>query len=117
MGYMYLALALFAGLAKGFYGKTISNDVETFKECLFVNMIRLLLCALVGLLPVFIKNGFEGLVLTADALPVYLLAGASMATFCVAWMFAYRNEAYMFLSIFTMTGTIITCILDAVASA
>lgn len=114
MGYLYLTLALFAGIAKGFYGKTVSRDVETFKECAFINMIRMLLCALVGFIPAIIKIEFNDLIITAEALPIYLLASASMSTFCIAWMYAYRNEAYMFLSIFTMLGTVITCILDAV---
>jgi len=32
--------------------------------------------------------------------------------FCVCWMYAYRTEAYIFLNIFTMLGTVITCVLD-----
>ena len=35
-----------------------------------------------------------------------------MSVFCVCWMYAYRTEAYIFLNIFTMLGTVITCVLD-----
>lgn len=114
MGYLYLAAALFAGIAKGFCGKTVSRDMENFKECTFINLMRMLLCTLLGLIPALLKVGPTGLSLTGEAFPVYLLAGISMSTFCLAWMYAYQNEAYMFLSIFTMLGTIITCILDGV---
>lgn len=114
MGYLYLSLALFAGITKGFFGKTVSRDIENFKECTFVNMIRMLLCALVGFILAVFKVGFNGFSITLDTIPIYLLASVSMSTFCIAWMYAYRNEAYMFLSIFTMLGTVITCVLDAV---
>lgn len=114
MGYLYLTLALFAGVAKGFCGKTVSRDMDNFKECIFINMIRMFFCALVGFIPAIIEVGFHGLPISLASMPIYLLASISMSTFCIAWMFAYRNEAYMFLSIFTMLGTVITCILDAV---
>lgn len=114
MGYIYLSLALFAGLAKGFCGKTISRDMNNFKECVFINLMRMLFSALLGFLLAAAKTGFGGFVITQENFSIYLLASISMSTFCVAWMYAYQNEAYMFLSIFTMLGTLLTCLLDAI---
>ncbi len=114
MGYLYLAIALAAGLTKGALGRNISRDVESFKDCTFVNFLRFLFCAAVGAVMMFIKVGPAGFVFTAEAIPVYILAAVSMSAFCICWMFAYRNEAYMFLSIFTMLGTVVTCLLDLI---
>lgn len=114
MGYLYLTAALFAGIAKGFCGKTVSRDMQNFKECTFINMMRMFFCALVGFVVTAIYSGLSGFDLSAAAVRIYIPASISMTVFCVSWMYAYRNEAYMFLSIFTMLGTIITCLLDAV---
>lgn len=114
MGYLYLTAALLAGVAKGFCGKKISRDMENFRECLFINWMRMLFCALIGLLLALLKAGVSVFSISGSALGICLLASLSMSTFCVAWMYAYRNEAYMFLSIFTMLGTVVTCLLDFV---
>ena len=112
MGYLYLSMALFAGIAKGFYGKTVSRDMENFKECTFINLMRMLFCALVGLILTAVNLDVSCFTISAKAFGIYLLASAGMSCFCITWMYAYRNEAYMFLSIFTMLGTIVTCFLD-----
>ena len=114
MGYLYLCAALAAGLSKGFLGKSISRDVKNFRECVFVNLLRMLFCAVVGFALAVFKAGTSGLALTADAFFVCLFAAVSMSVFCVCWMFAYRTEAYVFLNVFTMLGTVVTCILDFV---
>ncbi len=114
MGYLYLTAALLAGVAKGFCGKTVSRDMENFRECIFINLMRMLFCALIGFLLALLKTGVSVFSISGDALGICLLASLSMSTFCVSWMYAYRNEAYMFLSIFTMLGTVVTCLLDYV---
>lgn len=114
MGYLYLVIALFAGVTKGLCGKKVSNSVENLNECIFVNLLRAFFCAVVGFAVACIvgedvfKKGIT------DEISIYILSAVSMAVFCVCWMFAYKNEAYMFLGIFTMLGTIITCILSLV---
>lgn len=113
MGFLYLFLALFAGIAKGYCGKTVSRDMSSFKECIFINLMRMLFCALVGFILMIINaNPFAEAVITKEAYLIYFMASISMSVFCVAWMYAYQNEAYIFLNVFTMLGTIVTCILD-----
>ncbi|MBQ7037415.1 MAG: EamA family transporter [Clostridia bacterium] len=112
MGYVFLAIALFAGITKGYCGKTISRSMETFRECIFINLMRMLFCTVVGFLLALVRCGFSDFAVSFSEVKIYIFAGACMMTFCAAWMYAYRNEAYMFLSIFTMLGTIVTCLLD-----
>jgi len=114
MGYLYLSAALAAGLIKGWCGKTVSRDMSNFRECTFINLMRMIFCTLAGSVLAVFKIGTAQFIPSPHALAIYILAAVSMSTFCVAWMYAYRNEAYMYLSVFTMTGTIVTCILDAV---
>ena len=114
MGYLYLFFALLAGLIKGYCGKSVSRDMTTFKECTFINLMRMLFCAVVGVLPLFFTGGIGAFAITQQGFLIYLMASISMSTFCVAWMYAYQNEAYMFLSVFTMLGSIVVCALDAI---
>lgn len=114
MGYLFLLLALAAGLTKGFCGKSVSRDMETFKECAFINLLRLFFCAAVGAVLLTVRGGAAAFALTVEAVPIYLLAAFSMSVFCVCWMYAYRMQAYIFLNVFTMLGSIVTCIMDAV---
>ena len=48
MGYLFLFIALAAGVAKGYCGKRISGFVSGYKEAALTNFIRMLICCLVG---------------------------------------------------------------------
>ena len=112
IGYLYLSGALFAGVAKGFCGKKISGAMQTFKDCVFINLARMLFCAAIGFLFVLIEWNFSALRLDGQTLGVYLLSAVGMTAFCVCWMYAYKQDAYVFLNIFTMLGSVITCLLS-----
>ena len=112
MGYLYLTLALIGGLGKGFLGKNISNDINNFKDCILMNLLRMLFGTLVAGVVIWYSNEFGALGLSSDSLLICILSAVSMSAFAVSWMYAYKTEAYMFLSIFTMLGTVITCLLS-----
>lgn len=114
MGYLYLTVALLAGITKGFCGKKVSNNVESLSECIFVNLLRTFFCALIGFAAV--QTIGTGIYINdfGREMPIYILSAVSMSIFCVCWMYAYKNEAYIFLSIFTMLGTIVTCFLTLI---
>ena len=112
IGYLYLSGALTAGLAKGFCGKKISGAMNSFKDCVFINAARMLFCAAIGFSFVLIEWNFSSLRLDRASLGVYLLSAVGMSAFCVCWMYAYKQDAYVFLNIFTMLGSVITCFLS-----
>ena len=114
IGYLYLAIALFAGLAKGFCGKQTSRDMQTFRDCLFINFMRMLFGALVGFLLVLPSGGIGALAFGGFELFIYALGGISITVFSVLWMYAYKEDAYVFLNIFTMLGSIVTCLLGLI---
>ena len=110
LGYLYLFLALTGGLIKGFTGKKISHDVHTLKDCLFVNFLRFLFCALISF--GFLLAAPGGFALpTLHELPFYLFSAVCMAAFCIVYMFGYQTAAYMYLSIFGMLGSVLTGVL------
>jgi len=113
MGYLYLTMALIAGISKGYLGKTVSRDMTSFKGCAFMNLWRMLFCAATGLVLILARGGPGALAISSEGITVYIIAGIGMSAFCVCWMYAYRTEAYIFLNVFTMIGTVVTCILDA----
>ena len=112
MGYLYLALALAGGVAKGLLGKRLSGKMASFRDCLFINAMRLLLCMLISFLAAALGGGLSALAVSGKTLGICGISGLGMGVFCVCWMYAYRTEAYILLNIFTMLGTVITCGLD-----
>ncbi len=114
MGYLFLSLALAGGLIKGFAGKKISGNVDGFKDCIFVNLLRVLFCCIIGFLLICISGDFSSLTLSLSNLPIYIFSAISMSAFCVSFMFAYKVSAYMYLSIFGMLGSIFTCFLGSI---
>lgn len=114
MGYLFLLLALAGGLIKGFAGKKISGGVESFKDCIFVNLLRVLFCGIIGFIIICFNGDFSALTLNTANLPIYIFSAISMSAFCVSYMFAYKISAYMYLSIFGMLGSVFTCFLGRI---
>lgn len=107
-------LALTGGLIKGFTGKRVSKDVHTLKDCLFVNFLRVLFCALISMGFLFAETGAEIALPTGKQLLFYCFSALCMASFCVVFMFGYKTSAYMYLSVFGMLGSVMTGILGSV---
>lgn len=110
MGYMFLIMSMAGGLGKGLLGRKVSGDVTDFKDCMYVNIMRLLFCALLGLMVVFATNSGSFSGMTGGEIRIYSISAISTAMFLVCWMYAYKSEAYVFLNIFIMLGSIVTCV-------
>ena len=111
MGYLFIALALFAGCTKGYCGKKTSGFVDKSKDAVFISFIRMLLCILIGAILIIAAKDTPYLIPDAKMLPVYLLSGVSTSAFVVIWMLAVRKSAYMLIDIFLMLGVLIPLIL------
>ncbi len=114
IGYLYILGALIAGLAKGFCGKKISNSINGFKDCVFINLVRMLFCAIISFAFVLFEWNFSSLQINGQNIGIYILSCLGMTVFCVCWMYAYKQNAYVFLNIFTMIGSVITCFLTVI---
>lgn len=111
IGYLYLSIALVAGLVKGFSGKKISRDVISLNDGFTVNTIRTLFCAAIGFVVAIVQVGFSGLALTPKAFGICFMSSVFMAMFCISWLYAYKSEAYVFLNVFTMLASVVTGLL------
>ena len=100
MAYLFLTLALVGGLTKGFAGKKISRDVNTLYDGFLVNTLRTLFCAAIGFIVALSKVGMSGFALTPVSFLVCFASSLFMALFSICWLYAYKSEAYIFLSVF-----------------
>lgn len=112
MGVLLISLALIGGLIKGFSGKGISRDVESLSDGFTVNIIRSCFCTVISLAILLISAGPSALALDGASLVVCLASSVFMCVFAVAWLYAYKSEAYVFLSVFTMLGSVLTALLS-----
>ena len=119
MAYLYLFLALVGGLVKGFSGKKVSRDVESLNDGFTVNTLRTMFCAVIGFIVAAIQLsvsgvGFSGFALTPESFGVCLASSVFMALFAISWLYAYKSEAYVFLSVFTMLASVVTGLLGRI---
>lgn len=107
MGYLFLALALAAGLTKGFCGKKTSSFVAEYKDAVFSNMIRMFLCIIIGFGFVIAQNGINSLVIDSKTLLISLMSGVFTSFFVVTWLLLVKRGAYMTLDVFLTIGIVI----------
>ena len=107
MGYILLLIALFAGAVKGYCGKKTSGYANGLQDAIFANIIRMLLCVLLGFLLLFVTGDLASLVLNRNILLICMLSGISTAVFVVTWLISVKRSAYMMLDIFLMLGVLI----------
>ena len=111
IGYLYLTIALTAGLVKGFSGKKVSRDVISLNDGFTVNTIRTLFCSLIGFVVAVLDVGFSGFYISLESIAICFASSVFMATFSISWLYAYKSEAYVFLNVFTMLGSVATALL------
>jgi len=111
MGYLFLGISIFAGLTKGFCGKKISNLVESYKDAMLTNFIRMLLCIVIGFGIVAVSGDISGLLIDTDSLFACMLSGFSTSFFVIFWIITVKKGAYMLLEVFLMLGVILTTVL------
>ena len=108
MGYLSIFLALIAGSTKGLFGKKISNTASTYRQAIFVNIIRMLICSVIGIFLLIFDREKGSVIFDTEAVIYGALAGISMAVFVVTWLLAVRHGAYMLISVAQMFGVVVT---------
>lgn len=107
MGYLFLSIALFAGATKGYCGKRTSGYTNGLRDAILANIIRLLLCMMIGFSLILAAGDLKQLAPSRDMLLISLLSGASTAVFLVTWLISVKKGAYMMLDIFLTMGVLI----------
>lgn len=110
MGYLFLSLALFFGVIKGFCGKKTSGYVENARTSVFVNLFRMLLCVFISLLTVIVKDDTAHLLPTQSSLIFSAVSGFGTAFFVASWLLLVRKNSYMMIDVFLTLGTAVPMI-------
>ena len=110
MGYVYLLVALLAGATKGYCGKKTSSYTPRFKDAVFANGIRMVVCVLIGFIILAVSGNLSALAFSPQALLIAALSGVSSAVFVVLWLVSVKKSAYMMVDIFLLMGTFIPLI-------
>ena len=110
MGYLYLAISLFAGVTKGYCGKKTSGYVSGYKDAMMANTVRMLLCILIGAVMIFVSGDVAQLKPTAQIIAISALSGITTSVFVVCWLISVKKGAYMMLDVFLMLGVLVTII-------
>ena len=107
MGYLFLAIALMAGITKGYCGKKTSGYLNGFRDSMLANLIRMGLCILIGFLIVLFSGDLEQLVPSGKLLLISAVSGVFTSIFVVTWLVSVKKSAYMMLDVFLMLGVLI----------
>lgn len=110
MGYIYVFIALIAGLIKGYCGKRTGGYVEQYKDAMFANLIRMALCTIIGLGIIVFQGDITCLRINSTGALIALLSGVATSVFTVSWLISVKRGAYMMVDIFLMLGVVVTII-------
>ena len=111
MGYLFLSIALAAGITKGYCGKRTSSAIVTKSDAMIMNLLRMVICIFIGLLLTIIQDGFAALIPTPAFVLIAALSGIASAAFVVSWLLSVRTGAYMMVEIFLLIGVIVPIVL------
>lgn len=107
MGYVYLLLSNFFGASKGFCGKKVSTYVKGTRDAVLSNIIRMVLCTVIGFLMIVLTVGISSVRIGTSTLLVTVLSGASTSLSVVLWLISVKKSAYVMLDVFLMLGTLV----------
>lgn len=91
---LFLFLSVLCGTIKGYCGKKISVYGDTASACVRMQLIRLLICCVVGGAMLLVRMPGTLFADTGE-LFVDLLSGVSTAIFVISWTLAAHSDAYM----------------------
>lgn len=117
MGYIFFVLAVFAGLAKGFFGKKTSDFVTRFECAVLASKIRLFWCVIFGiiiLLPEIYKNGFGIFIMGKSVWAICICSGIITAGVILLWLIIVRQNAFCLLEIFSLMGVLLPVVLSGI---
>ena len=114
MVYLIVFLALVALTVKGYCGKRISTDAQGVFDTSVFNLLRLVMCALIGFCIVLAGNAGASLAVDGGMLWICVLAGASNAAFLVGWMLAVQKNTMVAVDVTLTLGALLPAVLCAV---
>ncbi len=112
MGYVFAFTAIFFALMKGFCGKKISDYTSHPSDAAYYNVIRMLICILIG--GVLVAAEGTGFIVSSAVLLISALSGLSLAVMVISWLMAARKSVYMLVDVFCTLSVAIPLVLSAI---
>lgn len=114
MVYVIVFLALIFLTVKGFCGKKTSTCVQQIGDAFRFNILRMLLCMLIGIVAVFLEGAQGSLRIEGRMVAICLLAGICNAMFLIGWILAIRKNSMVTMDVALTLGAILPAVLCAV---
>ena len=114
IGYLFLALALMAGVTKGYCGKKSGGTLVLVSDAMLVNTVRMTACIIIGLVLIALRNGWSALTLDTTVLLISALSGICTSLFVVSWLLSIRTGAFMMVDVFLIMGILIPLVMCAI---
>lgn len=111
LGYVFLSLALLAGVTKGYCGKRTSGYVSRYRDASLTNLVRMVLCIVIGLVVVLFSGDGAALLPTPFLLLTSALSGITTSIFVIGWLLSVKRGAYMLVDVFLMLGVLVPLLL------
>ncbi|MBQ1187429.1 MAG: EamA family transporter [Clostridia bacterium] len=112
MGYIFAFTAIFFALMKGFCGKKISNYTSRPQDAAYYNVIRMLICIVVGAILVAFEG--TGFAVSLGVFTVSAFSGISLAVMVISWLMAARKSVYMLVDVYCTLSVAIPLALSAI---
>ena len=114
LGYLFLALALLAGVIKGYCGKKSGGTLVLASDAMLVNTVRMLACIVIGVALIALGNDWSSLTLDPTVIWISALSGVCTSLFVVSWLLAIRTGAFMMVDVFLLMGVLIPLVVCAI---
>ncbi len=114
MGYFYLLIAVFAGVAKAFCSKKQSSKVSTLPSAFLTSFVRMLMCIPVGLALIFAAKTENTALWDINTVLISLFCAIATSAYVIVWLFSVRRGAFMLSTVFVMLGVAVTVALSGI---
>lgn len=111
MAYVFVSLSLIFLTVKGYLGKKTSTCVSNSGDAVLFSLVRMLLCIIIGLVPVAFDNAWSFLALDGGMAAICLLVGAANAVYISSWILAVQDNAMVTVDVMLTIGSIIPAVL------
>ena len=113
MAYGAVALALVFTAGKAYSGKKTSTLVRQPSDSFLFNLVRMLMCILIGLTVVYAESAQHAFHVERDMAAICLFAGASNAALLIGWMLAVQKCPLITVEVTMAAGSMIPAALSA----
>ena len=117
MVYLLIVVILALLALKGFLGKKTSFWVQGNADAFLLNLLRMGMCAFIGLALVFFEGARLSLAIEPTMIAICALSGISNVAFLIGWILAIKKNAMVTVDVSLTLGSLIPAILCALLFA